>query len=296
MRVFLSSTVEGLRDARLSLIERLERACDNRMTLVCYERNAHRHPTLTPEETCLALVRDCEALIVLLDQYYGAPSTTIPGISITHAELREALVLGLTIIPVVRTQTWHEYAVWRANVGHSVAYAHVKDPRLFEMLDELYSICNCHVYENFTGDEALAEIAAALDAVISKRAAGAVQHMTLPAEELAQHPYPVTPAAQVDVPHFAEGQVLRADDLNALYRALVEIAKMRGLQLAPEITWANGQVLTAPHLNLLLGDVIRIYGHAGQTPPSWSFGQFESGKVLRASHLNEIGSALRSLV
>jgi hypothetical protein len=101
MRVFLSSPVEGLRDARLSLIERLERVCDNRVALVSYERNGRRHPTLTPEETCLALVRDCEALIILLDQYYGASSTTVPGISITHAELREALRRGLAVIPVV---------------------------------------------------------------------------------------------------------------------------------------------------------------------------------------------------
>src|SRR5437899_7078029 len=101
MRVFLSSTVEGLRDARLSLIERLERVCENRVTLVSYERDGRRYPTLTPEETCLTLVRDCEAYIVLLDQYYGNPSKTAPGISITHAELREAFKCGLIVIPVV---------------------------------------------------------------------------------------------------------------------------------------------------------------------------------------------------
>jgi len=50
MRVFLSSTVEGLRDARLSLIERIERVCESRMTLVCYEKDSRRYPTLTPEE------------------------------------------------------------------------------------------------------------------------------------------------------------------------------------------------------------------------------------------------------
>ena len=43
MRVFLSSTVEGLRDARLSLIERIERVCRNRVTLVCYERDGRRY-------------------------------------------------------------------------------------------------------------------------------------------------------------------------------------------------------------------------------------------------------------
>ena len=296
MRVFLSSTVEGLRDARLSLIERIERICENRVTLVCYERQGRRHPTLTPEETCLRLVRECEAFIILLDQYYGAPSKTVPGISITHAELREALQLGLIVVPVVRTQTWHEYAVWRENAGRALAYAHVKEPRLFEMLDELYPRCNCHVYENLTGDDAMTEIAAALDAVISQRATGAIQHVALPAEAAPPRPALKASAAPVDVPHFVDGQVLRADELNALYRAAVEVAKMLGLGITPAVTWATGHVLTAPQLNSLLGDVGRIYEHVGRPLPAWSFGQFQSGHVLRSSHLNEIGDSLKALL
>jgi len=111
MKVFLSSTVEGLRDARLSLIEKMERTCEGCVTVVCYERNAYQYPTLPPEETCLALVRECEVLVVLIDQYYGMPCSNVPEISITHAEVREALKGGLTVIPVVRTQAWHEYFV-----------------------------------------------------------------------------------------------------------------------------------------------------------------------------------------
>jgi hypothetical protein len=296
MRVFLSSTVEGLRDARLSLIERIERVCQNRVTLVCYERDGRRYPTLTPEETCLTLVRDCKVFIVLLDQYYGTPSKAAPGISITHAELREALTRGLIVIPVVRTQTWHEYAVYRANAGQPVAYAHVKEPRLFEILDEVYQACNCHLYENLTGEEAMSEIAAALDSVISEGATGAIQHVTLPVEEAAPPAAPTKSPAPIQVPHIVDGQVLRPDDLNSLYRAVVEVAKMRGLDLAPAMTWANGQMLTAAQLNVLLGNVVRIYTHCGRTPPAWSFGQFRDGHVLRASHLNEIGDCLEALV
>jgi hypothetical protein len=251
---------------------------------------------LTPEETCLALVRDCEAFIILLDQYYGTPSKIVPGISITHAELREALKLDLVVIPVVRTQTWHEYAVWRANAGRPVAFAHVREPRLFEMLDEFYRACNCHVYENLTGDQALTEIAAALDAVISQRATGAIQHVTLPADdEAAPVPAPEASLAPVEVPHFADGQLVKADDLNALYRATVEVANLQGLSITPAVTWANGQQLTAPQLDLLLGDVVKIYQHTGRAPPVWSFGQFQNQQVLRASHLNEIGNRLKAL-
>jgi len=266
------------------------------MTLVCYEKDSRRYPTLTPEETCLTLVRECKAFIILLDQYYGAPSKAAPGISITHAELREARKYGLIVIPVVRTQTWHEYAVWRANVEQPVSYAHVKDPRLFEMLDELYTTCNCHVYENLTGEKAMSEIAATLDSVISEGATGAIQHVTLPAEEAAQPAAAKTSPATVQVPHFSDGQFLRADELNGLYRSVVEVAKMRGVAIAPAVTWANGQALTAAQLNLLLRDVVRIYTHCGRTPPAWSFGQFQDRHVLRASHLNEIGDSLKAFM
>src|SRR5437660_6530963 len=125
MKVFLSSPVEGLRDARLSFIERMERICGGRMTLVCYERDAYRYPTLSPEETCFTLVRECEVLVVLIDQYYGTPCKSMPEMSITHAEVREGVNRGLTIIPVVRTQAWHEFAVWRKNPGQSIVFAHV---------------------------------------------------------------------------------------------------------------------------------------------------------------------------
>ena len=296
MRVFLSSTVEGLRDARLSLIERIERVCGNRITLVCYERDSRRYPKLTPEETCLTLVRDCRAIIILFDQFYGTPSKAAPGISITHAELREALKRGLIVIPIVRTQTWHEYAVWRANAGRPVSYAHVKEPRLFEMLDEVYPTCNCHVYENLTGEQAMSEIAAALDSVISEGATGAVQHVTLPPEDVAPHAVPKMSPVPIEVRQFADGQILRADDLNSLYQAVVEVARMRGLQIDHVMTWANGQTLTAAQLNVLLGHVVCIYTHSGRTPPVWSFGQFQDGHVLRASHLNEIGDRLKALV
>jgi hypothetical protein len=151
------------------------------------------------------------------------------------------------------------------------------------------------LYENLTGEDAMSEIAATLDSVISEGATGAIQHVTLPAEEAALAAAKTSPST-VQVPHFADGQVLRADELNGLYRVVVEVAKMRGLLVAPAVTWANGQALTAAQLNVLLGDVVRIYTHCGRTPPAWSFGQFQDGRVLRASHLNEIGDSLKAFM
>lgn len=179
MNIFLSSAVEGLGDARLSLIERLSARSDGRLSIVCYETHRHLYPTLTPEETCLRLVRDCEALIVLIDQYYGMEFTRDPTISITHAEVREARGLGLAVIPVVRTRTWHEFFVWRNNRDLKIRFAHVKEPQLFTLLEELYPQYNCHHYDNLTAEEALRQIAESLDAILSQGSSGVLGHVTL---------------------------------------------------------------------------------------------------------------------
>ena len=292
MKVFLSSTVEGLRDARLSFIERMERTCEGRVTVVCYERNAHQYPTMPPEETCLALVRECGVLVVLIDQYYGMPCKSLPEISITHAEVREAFKLGLTVIPVVRTQAWHEYFVWRANPGGSIVFAHVKEQQVFRILDELYSRCNCHVYDNLTGNEAMTQIAASLDAVISRGCTGTIHHVALAAEPTVVSN---TPAHGVvgQISTFSEGQMLYPDDLNALYQAIIDVGLKHGLTMNAAVVWRTGDFLTASQLNILLDDVVKIYKHIGRSPPEWSFGRF--GQVLRPSHLNEIVENLRSL-
>jgi hypothetical protein len=294
MKAFLSSTVEGLRDARFSYIDRLERLSNGRVTLVCYENGSQRHPGLTPEETCLALVRECQALIVLLDQYYGTPSKTFPGISITHAEVREALRLGLTVIPVVRTQTWHEYSVWRRNPANSIVFAHVKEPAIFIILNELYSTCNCHIYDHLIGDEAMTNIISALNAVITLGSTGAIQHVALAADSSVTSS-DENPQFSPGPPSFAEGQVLHADEMNALYRAIVAVAAKHGLAINPAVTWGPRDMLTASQLNILLEEIATIYRHIGKDPPQWSFGCFRVGQVVTSSHLNEVSQRLRAI-
>jgi hypothetical protein len=293
MKVFLASVVEGLRDARLSLLERLEKACLDRIRLVSYEKDKHRYPTLTPEETCLALVRECEAVITLLDQYYGSPCKAVPGISITHAEIRAALDRKLIVIPVLRTQTLCEYNVWRINKGIGIKFAHVKEARIFEIVDELYKVCNCHSYDNLTSERALSDIAIALDHIISGKAIGSVQHLTL-ASGLSAPPDSRAPAGEsgalAQVPQF--NNFLEIAHLNALYRAVTEIANSYGLSI-PSVTWKVDDWLTADHLNKLLANIEAIYQRAGLSRPQWSFGQF--GRVVSAPQLNEVRDSLRGL-
>jgi hypothetical protein len=272
----------------------MERACKGRVSLVCYERGKSAYPGLSPEETCLRLVRDCDALIVLIDQYYGRLCNRHPEISITHAEVREALNLGLTVVPVVRTQTWHEYFVWRVNSGRALTFAHVRESRVFEILEELYSRFNCHVYDNLTGDEAMSEIANTLDAIITFGSTGAIEHVALPAEVSEARDVAPTSWA-TGLPWFLAGQVLRSDDLNLLYRSLVDRAAKHGLHMQAAVTWKSGHGLTASQLNALLDDVERVYKHIGRQSPEWSFGRFQDGKVLCAWQLNEVVDSLQGL-
>ena len=196
------------------------------------------------------------------------------------------------MIPVVRTQTLHEYYVWRKNAEQQLSYAYVEEPRIFEMLHEVYQKCNCLVYEHFTGEKALLEIAVALDSVILEGATGVVQHVTLSAGEGGALVVPKSKSETLEVPLFSDGKILSADDLNCLYQAVVSVAKMHGMKLVPAITWESGQTLKATQLNALLDDVVSIYKFCGLTIPVWSFRQFQEGHVLRASHLNEIGNRL----
>lgn len=99
----------------------------------------------------------------------------------------------------------------------------------------------------------------------------------------------------IDLPNFRDGETLNATALNSLYRAVAEVAAAHGLRLTPAITWVDGEVLIASDLNCLLTDIEAIYHHIHRPVPSWSFGRFESGRVLRASHLNELVEHLRNL-
>jgi len=163
---------------------------------------------------------------------------------------------------------------------------------VFRILDELYSRCNCHVYDNLTGDEAITQIAAALDAVISRGSSGTIHHVALAVEPTAVS-RAATPDIASQIPLFTEGQVLHPDDLNALYRAIIDVASKHGLTINAPVIWRTGDALTAAQLNALLDDVVRIYKHIGRSTPQWSFGRF--GQLLRVSHLNEIVENLRNL-
>lgn len=323
MKVFLSSTVRDLRDARAFLIEKMKQKCHNDIDLIHYEGDITSKPELDSEKACLSLVKDCKAFIILFDQYYGGNSKTHPGISITHAELREAVKFDLVIIPVVRTNTWCEYNVWKNNRTSKadISYAHVIEPKLFDMIHEV-SGRPCHIYDSFVGDEALTKIAEALDAIIFDGIVGTMSHTTLSeatsttslpiggadtlhfAEPVPVYPHNPSTASRPTAgakppphgksafsfiaPRFKPGQQLTHNDMNLLCWEVSKAAKRNGLDISPLITWTAGSPLTPEQMNQIISDIDTIYEHTNLDSPNWSFGPFKTGGALTADHLNEI--------
>lgn len=136
-RIFVSSTCYDLLDLRAEVEAHLR---DLGLLPVMSDRPSSEFeivPDVNSIETCLANVRDADAFVCILSQRYG-PSLKSAGfedVSATHLEWREARDHQKPIHMFVRDKLEGEYAVWKRNPGGMKA-AWVKDPALFEFLDE----------------------------------------------------------------------------------------------------------------------------------------------------------------
>ena len=92
-------------------------------------------------ETCLANLRQCDAVIVILCQRYG-PSLEPAGfadLSATHLEFAEAKGLGKPIRMYVRDRLEADYHIHRKNKKEDLRLSWVRDEkdwRLFDLMDE----------------------------------------------------------------------------------------------------------------------------------------------------------------
>lgn len=306
--VFLSSTTKDLRDARKYLRNNLEPTCQNRINLCCFENDSCKKPHLSMQDACLSLVQDCEAIIIIIDWDYGTEFEKNREISITHAELREARKHDLKIIPLIRTQTFCEYWIWRNNPNKEIKYNHVKDPKVFTMLDEVSNIY-CHVFDDFTDERVLEQIADTIDAIIMQSAAGTLNHVTLPSlssgTQKDVRPTPTEPVAsekiatyipEIDIPRFSNGDKLTADHMSKLFQAVYDAVKLNGLPMKPLKSFKTGDAFKPDDLNGLVGDIEEIYKHLGRTHPDWSFSKAEIGSIFEAAHMNEIVESVRAIL
>jgi len=270
----------------------------------------------------------------MFDRYYGTISDKYPDISITHAELREAVNHGLQIIPLVRTETWVEYWIWKKNPALDIKYNNVEDKRVFEMLDEVTHL-PCSHFPSFIGDEVLNKIAQTIDAIL-EGALGTLDHVALPSgtrkvikpsptkpipkpaiPKVPDKPIPVesklpTPektvtkesipvkteplAPVLDLPKFSNGGTLTADHMNALFQATYDAATLSALSIDPPKKWKSGDAFKPDDLNGLIKNIARIYNHIEQTPPKWSFGVFTIGSKFEATYMNELVDSVRALL
>ena len=114
-KVFISSTVYDLLDIRAE-VEQLLR--DMRLVPVLSGSATSGFQPLADQnsiETCLANLRQCDAMIIILCQRYGpslAPAG-FPDLSATHLEYREAKNLGKPIHMYVRDRLEGDYGIVR---------------------------------------------------------------------------------------------------------------------------------------------------------------------------------------
>jgi len=140
-KVFISSTVFDLLDVRAEVTQLLH---DMRLVPVASGIATSAFQPLPDQnsiETCLANLRQCDAVIVILCQRYG-PSlekTGFPDLSATHLEYTEAKRLGKPIRMYIRDRLDGDYRIYLKNRKSDVQFRWVqdeKDRRLFELMDE----------------------------------------------------------------------------------------------------------------------------------------------------------------
>lgn len=117
--IFLSSTVENLRDCRAEVVKELE----SRKIKVIYSESPDFAgiPRNNVYDICLQNVLSASHFIIVLDRkygelYQGTRYERFKEISITHAELKVALEdKEKPIFFYVRDYVWHDYKTWKNN-------------------------------------------------------------------------------------------------------------------------------------------------------------------------------------
>jgi len=142
MRIFLSSTCYDLIDLRAELEVFLKSAGVVPVLSDSIESEFQPMPDRNSIESCLANLRSCEHVIVILSNRYG-PSLAKAGyedVSATQLEHREAKNTNKPILFYVRDRLEADFAIWNKNgKSESLELSWVKRPedrRLFNFLEE----------------------------------------------------------------------------------------------------------------------------------------------------------------
>jgi hypothetical protein len=152
MKVFVSSTCYDLVDLRAEVEAHLR---DLGLVPLLSDRPSSEFEVLPDRnsiETCLANIRASDAFVCILSQRYG-PLLDKVGygkVSATHLEWREARKESKPIHMYVRDRTDGEASLYKANKASPPKLVWVKDPQLFELLEEHRTLCSTASSSNWT--------------------------------------------------------------------------------------------------------------------------------------------------
>lgn len=147
-RIFISSTFYDLRQVR----DNIERSIRE----LGYEPVRHEAgsvPYSREERLETAAYREvelCDVMVAIVGGRFGTESLEEPGYSISHMELRRALERGLQVFVFVDKNVLGEYSTYKLNKDNdTITYSAVDDVRVFEFLDEIYSLPQNNPIESF---------------------------------------------------------------------------------------------------------------------------------------------------
>jgi hypothetical protein len=142
MRIFIGSTCHDLIDLRAELEPFFREAGVSAILSDSLTSEFQAMPDRNSIEACLANLRSCDEVLVILSNRYGPSLTSAgyPDVSATHLEYREAVARGIRIRMFVRDRLEADYNIWRKNEDKQnlelIWCKDRKDWKLFELIDE----------------------------------------------------------------------------------------------------------------------------------------------------------------
>jgi len=139
MKIFISSTVYDLLDARLEVFHFLQDFGYNVIQSDINDSNFELSHKKSSIEICLENVRNSDYFVLILDRRYGPTLENVgyEKISATHLEYREAMLHKIPILVFIRDRTYGEYTVYKKNpTFFEGTWVSKKDTAIFGLIEE----------------------------------------------------------------------------------------------------------------------------------------------------------------
>jgi HAD superfamily phosphoserine phosphatase-like hydrolase len=140
-KVFVSSTYVDLKDLREILRNFI---LDAGYEAIVFEKGGiYYDHTKSIAESCCDTINECDILVLVIGGRYGsAPHPPKKRMlakfnSITRQEYLAARQLNIPIFTFVSSNVLDEYETFKKNRARKIKYAHVDDPQIFELIDDI---------------------------------------------------------------------------------------------------------------------------------------------------------------